>query len=162
MLDNLEIGQSEAFSAAVIYVNTPRDQMQTTMTAAISELMATVNKQGIGPAGPLFAHHKRQSDGFEFEVGVPVSGSVNTIGRVKAGQLPAATVARVVYSGAYEGLHSAWAEFYNRLNTELGAQMTERGLKPGPTFWESYVQGPESNPNPETFRTELVVPLIDV
>src|SRR5688500_19227922 len=36
---------------------------------------------------------------------------ISAVGRVQAGQLPAATVARTVYHGSYEGLGDAWAEF---------------------------------------------------
>jgi effector-binding domain-containing protein len=158
MIEKPEITVTKAVDAAVIHVDTPRSEIQTAMHSAITELMETVNKQGIGPAGPLFAHHTRQSDTLEFDVGVPVSGPVKVTGRVKAGGLPAATVVRSVYTGGYEGLHSAWATFQERVSAELGAQMTERGLTPGATFWETYVQGPETDPNPDTFRTELILP----
>ena len=36
-------------------------------------------------------------------------------GSGRAGELPAARVARTTYHGAYEGLHAAWVEFGKRL-----------------------------------------------
>ena len=49
-------------------------------------------------------------DTFDLEIGVPVTALVSVASRVKAGQSPAATVARTFYHGPCEGLGSAWAE----------------------------------------------------
>jgi len=88
-----------------------------------------------------------QPDTFDFEIGVPVTSPISPFGRVQPGHLPAATVARTVYHGPYEGLGPAWAEF--------DAWITAQGHTPGPDLWECYVAGPELNPDPATFRTEL-------
>jgi effector-binding domain-containing protein len=77
---------------------------------------------------------------------------VSATGRVKASQLPAVTVARTVYHGSYEGLGSAWGEFIGWITTE--------GHTSAPDLWECYVAGPESNPDPATWRTELNRPLV--
>jgi effector-binding domain-containing protein len=90
-------------------------------------------------------------DVFDFEIGVPVKTPVSPVGRVQAGQLPAATVARTVYQGPYEGLGSAWEEFV--------AWIAAEGHTPAADLWECYVAGPESNPDPATWRTELNRPL---
>ncbi len=50
-------------------------------------------------------------DTFDFELGVKINAPVKITGRVKPGELPAAKVARTIYSGPYEGLPSAGAEF---------------------------------------------------
>jgi effector-binding domain-containing protein len=73
-------------------------------------------------------------------------------GRVKASELPAATVARTLHHGNYEGLGSAWGEFMDWIAAE--------GHKPAEDLWECYLAGPESNPDPATWRTELNRPLI--
>jgi effector-binding domain-containing protein len=91
-------------------------------------------------------------DTFDFEIGVPVTGPVSPAGRVKPGQLPATTVARTVYHGAYEGLAAAWGEF--------GAWIVANGHTPAPNLWECYAAGPESSPDPASWRTELNRPLI--
>ena len=72
---------------------------------------------------------------------------------MQASQLPAATVARTVYHGPYEGLGSAWGEFITWI--EAGGYTTR------PDFWECYATGPESGPDPSTWRTELNKPLLD-
>ena len=39
------------------------------------------------------------------------------------------------------------------------AWITAQGLAPGPDLWECYIAGPESDPDPATWRTELNRPL---
>ena len=75
-----------------------------------------------------------------------------TVGRGKAGESPATTVARAVYHGADEGLVVAWSEF--------DAWIAANGHTPGPDLWECFVAGPASNSNPAAWRTELSRPLI--
>lgn len=152
MLDKPQIVQTAAQPTAVIRLTIPREEIRNVMGPGYRELMTAVAAQGIAPAGPWFTHHLRMDpDLFDFEIGVPVTAPVSAAGRVKAGRLPAATVARTVYHGDYEGLGPAWAEF--------DAWITAQGHTPGPDLWECYVVGPESNPDPATWRTELNRPL---
>lgn len=152
MLDKPQIVQTAAQPAAVIRLTIPREEIQSVMGPGHQELMAAVAAQGIATAGPWFSHHLRMDPAiFDFEIGVPVTAPVSAAGRVRAGQLPAATVARTVYHGPYEGLPSAWGEFE--------AWIAAEGHTPGPDLWECYVAGPESSPDPATWRTELHRPL---
>lgn len=153
MLDAPRILHVAARSAAVIRLTIPRAEIQAVMGPGMAELLATVAAQGLAPTGPLFSHHLRMDpDLFDFEIGVPVTGTVTPAGRVQPGQLPAATVARTVYHGGYEGLGSAWGEF--------NLWITAEGHTPAPDLWECYTTGPESGPDPATWRTELNRPLV--
>jgi effector-binding domain-containing protein len=148
MLDKPFLMVTQAQAAAVIHINIPRDQIQEVMGPAIMEVISAVSAQGIGPAGPVFAHHFGMTPGiFNFEVGVPVSGAVQPVGRVIASVVPAATVMRTVYTGPYEGLGDAWEDFQDLVTAE--------GRTLGPNLWESYLQGPETGGDPSTYRTEL-------
>ena len=91
-------------------------------------------------------------DTFDFEIGVPVSSAVAPVGRVKPGKLPAARVARTLLHGGYEGLPDGWGQFMAWLDKE--------GVQKAPDLWEVYVKGPESDPDPATWRTELNKPLL--
>lgn len=154
MIDLPHITQSAAQPAAVIRLTIPRAEIQNAMGPGIGEVMAAAAAQGIGPAGPVFSHHFRMDpDTFDFEVGVPVTAPVTPTGRVTAGELPAAKVARTVYHGGYEGLGDAWREF--------GAWLEAEGLEPASNLWEFYVVGPESGPDSASWRTELNWPLVD-
>ncbi len=153
MIDPPRITQSPSQITAIIRLTVPRNEIKTVMGPGIAELMAVIAAQNIAPAGALFSHHlAMHPDTFDFEIGVPVLQAVSPEGRVQPGRLPATRVARTVYHGAYEGLGAAWKEFH--------AWITTAGHAPGPDLWEAYVAGPESNPDPATWRTQLNRPLI--
>ena len=154
MLEPLQIVQTEAQSAAVIRITVPRAEIQRVMEPAIKELLDGLAARGVAPAGPLFTYHlKTDAQAFDFELGVPVNSPFSASGRVKAGQLPAARVARTVYGGPYEGLYDAWKAF--------GARIAAEGLTPTTGLWERYLSGPESSPDPANWRTELNQPLAE-
>jgi effector-binding domain-containing protein len=148
MLETPKVVQTAAQPTAVIRLTIPRAEIRNVMGPGRGELMAAVAAQGITPAGPWFSHHLRMDPHvFDFEIGVPVTTPVSAAGRVQPAQWPAVTAAQTVYHGAYEGLASAWSE--------LNAWIAAEGHAPSPDLWESYVAGPESNPDPATWRTEL-------
>lgn len=152
MLDEPQITRTDAQPTAVIHLTVPRAEIRNVMGPGYRELMETLAAQGIAPTGPWFTHHLRMDpEIFDFELGVPVAAAVSAAGRVKASRLPAATVARSVYHGDYEGLASAWAQ--------LDAWIAARGHAPGSDLWECYVVGPESSPDPAGFCTQLNRPL---
>ncbi|RYD32473.1 MAG: AraC family transcriptional regulator [Verrucomicrobiaceae bacterium] len=140
--------QTEVQPAAVIHLNIPRDEIQTMMGPAITEVIEAVTSQGIGPAGPVFAHHFGMEPGiFNFHVGVPVHGPVTPAGRVKAAELPDAKVARTIYTGPYEGLGEAWERFVDQLQAG--------GYQLGPSLWERYLTDPSQVPDASHYQTEL-------
>jgi len=153
MIDKPQIVKTDTQRAAIIRFTIPRAEIQNVMGPGMAELNAAVAAQGIAPAGPMFSHHFRMDPAiFDFEIGVPLTAPISPVGRVEAGELPAATVARTVYHGGYEGLGPAWGEFNSWVKAE--------GHTPAPDLWESYVSCPESDPDPSTFRTELNRPLL--
>lgn len=152
MIDPPQITRTAVQQTAIIRLTIPREQVREVMGPGLAEVRAAVAAQGIATAGPWFTHHLRMDpDTFDFEVGVPVAAPVAPMGRVRAGRLPAARVARTVYHGDYEGLGDAWVEF--------GAWIGANGHTPAPDLWECYVAGPESGPDPATWRTQLNRPL---
>lgn len=153
MIDTPQITQSPAQLTAVIHLTIPREQIQEVMGAGITELMSTIAAQGIAPAGPWFTYHLRMDpEIFDFEISVPVTKPVTAAGRVRPGELRAAKVARTIYHGPYEGLGEAWGEFIDWI--------AANGHTAAPDLWECYIAGPESGPDPATWRTELNRPLL--
>jgi len=153
MLDEPRIVRTERQPTAVIRLTVPRAEIQSVMGPAIAEVMAALAAQGVPAAGSVFSHHLLMDpDIFDFEVGMPITAPIAAAGRVRASELPAATVARTVYHGDYEDLGSAWGEFMDWIAAE--------GHQPAQDLWECYVAGPESSPDPATWRTELNRPLI--
>ena len=154
MLDTPHITQTTAQITAIIHLTIPRAEMQKVFGPCIGELMAAIASQGSEPVGSVFTHHlKIVPDIFDFELSVRVSAPVVAAGRVKPSQWPAMKVARTVYHGPYEGLPAAWSEFMGWIEAE--------GHTPAPDLWECYVAGPQSSPDPATWRTELNRPLTD-
>jgi effector-binding domain-containing protein len=152
MIDPPKIVKTDAVQTACIHLTIPRAEIGNVMGPGIGEVMATLQAQGIAPAGPWLSHHLKFEPGtFDFEICVPVTRPVTPAGRVRPGSLPAATVARTVYHGGYEGLGAAWQE--------LDAWVASQGKKPGPSLWEVYLTDPHANPDPATWRTELNRPL---
>lgn len=152
MISTPTIIQTEAHAAAIIHITTPRHEMMKVFGPAVAELMSALAAQGVEPIGAVFAHHLKMSPGvFDFELGVKVTAPVTATGRVKPGQLPAAKVARTIYSGPYEGLPTAWGEF--------DAWMKANGCEQAENLWELYSVGPQSTPDQAGWRTELNRPL---
>ncbi len=152
MLSTPEIIQTVRQSAAVIHLIVPRNEMMKVFGPAVGELMSALAAQGVKPDGAVFAHHLKMSpDSFDFELGVQVSAPVKAAGRVTPGELPAARVARTVYSGSYEGLPAAWEEFTQWIKAN--------GHEQADDLWEVYSVGPQATPDPAGWRTELNRPL---
>ncbi len=152
MIDEPKIVQTEPQHTAVMHLTIPREKIREVMDPGLSEVMAAVAAQGMSPSGSWFTHHfSMHPEIFDFEVGVPVAKPVTASGRVRPSQLPAIKAARTVFQGDYEGLEAAWAEF--------DAWIQSHGHKPRPDLIETYLLGPETNPDPGHWRTELTRPL---
>lgn len=153
MIEAPQVVDTPAQLVATIHVTTPRSEIQHVMGPAIGEAMAAVATQGIGPAGPWFAHHWNTTpDVFDFDICVPVSAPVTAVGRVKPGQRPAVKMVRTVYHGPYEGLAGAWHD--------VSAWVEANGYRTADELYECYVVGPESSAEPADWRTELSRPVI--
>ncbi len=152
MLQTPCIVETPSQTIAIIPLKVPRSEIQQVMGPGIQELLSGIAAQGIAPAGTWFTHHLRMNpDVFDFEIGVPVSRPVTAAGRMLPSERPAMRVAQATYQGPYEGLGAAWGEF----ETWIAAN----GHTSGIDLWECYVAGPESSPDPTTWRTQLNRPL---
>ncbi len=153
MIDTPKVTRTSARLTAVIHLTIPRAEMQTVMGPGLREVMGAIADQGIAAAGPWFTHHLRMApDIFDFEICVPVTAPVSSVGRVRPSEWPAMEVVRTMYHGPYQGLGSAWGE--------LDSWVAANGFTPAEDLWECYLAGPESSPDPSQWRTELNRPLI--
>lgn len=153
MIDDPYVTKTDARRVAKVHLTVPTSEIQTVMGPAIREVYDALAAQGVSPAGPWLTYHLRQpTDVFDFDACVPVSQDVTAVGRVRPGELPAATVARTTYHGPYEGLATAWGEFMGWISAQ--------GHTPREALWEVYVVGPESGLDASEWRTELNRPLL--
>lgn len=119
MIESPQIIQTSTLHAAIIPVTVPRAQIGEAMMPGLTEIMAAVKAQGIGPAGVWFTHHLRiEPEIFDFEICVPVTAAVKPVGRVIPGVWPGMKVIRTVYHGPYEGMGDAWGEFEEWIETQ--------------------------------------------
>jgi effector-binding domain-containing protein len=154
MIDTPTIVKTAVRRAAVVHLVIPRADIQKMMGPGIAEVRAALLAQNIAAVGPWFTHHSRMDPAvWDFDIGVPIGAPVAPTGRVTNGELPAATVARTIYRGGYEGLGDAWPK--------LDAWIVAHGRKPGASLWETYLTDPTANPNPASYQTELTRPLVD-
>lgn len=153
MIEIPQIVQSAAQVYAYIPLVIPRSEIQHVMGPAISEILAALTAQGVSPVGAFFTYHIKMEPGvFNFQVCFPVRAPIVPAGRMQAGTLPAARVARTTYHGAYEGLGQAWGEFKRWVDST--------GHTSRPDLWESYQIGPDRSDDASTWRTELNQPLV--
>lgn len=153
LIETPRILQTQPQLTAFIHLTISRDDIREVMGAGISEVRGVLAAQGIAPAGPwLNRHRKMDPEIFDFEITVPVTQPIVATGRVQPGELPAVRAARTIYRGGYEGLGDAWSEFMEWIAAE--------GHTPAPDLLECYLSGPEADPDPANWRTELTRPLL--
>ena len=114
--------------------------------AAFTEVPAVAARQGLHLTGAPFGRYRFAPDGtVNVEAGFPVSGVVESAGRVEPGVLPGGTVARTLHVGSYDTVADAYeaAESY----------LTRRsGHEPSGPAWECYLDDPDvAAPRTEVF-----------
>ena len=153
MIDTPQIVQTETIPTAVLRAKVPSREIQTQMGVLLQELGAEVRAQNVPVTGPWFTHHfYRPAEFFDFELCFPVAHPIQANGRVQPGEWPAMRVVRTVYQGPYDGLVNGWGEFVQWVEKE--------GLSISGEIWERYLVGPDTESDPQKWRTELNRPLI--
>lgn len=121
---------------------------------AFGQTMATLQAQGVQPAGPPFGrYYGMPTDVVDVEAGFPVSTAITPAGDVRPGTLPAGSVVEAVHVGPYDTMTDTYAE--------VEKFIANAGLVAGPVMWESYVTGPEEHPDPATWQTRICWPVSD-
>jgi AraC family transcriptional regulator len=123
--------------------------------AAFDQLVPVIDayleKQGIERAGPPMAlFHDYREDHVDLEVAVPVGGPAEGEGRIEARELPGGRAAVATHKGPYETL--------GKVHEALDAFAHERGGHGG-VARQVHLVGPGDDPDPATWRTEVVYPL---
>ena len=82
MIDTPQITRTTAQLAALIQLTIPRAEIRSAMGPGLTEVMAAIKAQGIGPAGPWFTHHLKMNPAtFDFEICAPVTAPVAPLKR---------------------------------------------------------------------------------
>ena len=120
---------------------------------AYTETAKQAQTSGVEIAGPPFARYERLNGperGFAIEAGFPVSRAVDGSGDVEASALPCGPAAATWHIGPYDTMQPTYAA----VMTWIEAQ----GATPSGTPWEVYYSDRSTEPDPSTWRTEIIWP----
>ncbi len=139
--------QVTAVARAVLTVAELGPWLGKTYAATAGRLAA----QGAGPAGPPFARFHALGGGrFEVEAGFPASRLIDGNGDVQPSELPGGQVAVTIHIGPYDQMEPAYQA--------LASWVSEHGGELAEDAWEVYFSDPSTEPDPATWRTEVVQP----
>lgn len=142
----------------------PHTELPTVIPQSIDEVMDWLQKQGIQPTGaPFIRYHViDMAARLDIEVGWPVAKALSGNGRIAPGVLPAGRYAALVYRGVENGIKG---------NGVLIDWANENGIKwdrwddpNGDAFasrYEIFLTGPEDDPDPAKWDTEVAIKLAD-
>ena len=141
------------------------EEMDTVPPQLHDEVFAWLETQGVPPAGaPFIRYHViNMSAQLDIELGVPVARPLSGDERIRPGVIPAGHYASLVYTGDYAGLIEAnrvlidWAK-ENGITWD--AWEAENGDAFGGRF-EFYPNGPDTEPDPAKWETEVAIRLAD-
>jgi effector-binding domain-containing protein len=106
---------------------------------------------GSFPAGPPFArYHRVGEEKFEVAAGFPVLTPIVGDGDVHPLTLPGGTAASTVHVGPYDAMEPAYRAIFEWITTHHAGA--------GGDPWEIYLSDPAAEPDPATWRTEIVQP----
>lgn len=130
----------------------------------MGELFDAVNAKGIQPVGPVFFKYDTVAmPDLEIEFGVPVAAAVSAGGRLASGTLPAGRYAELTYWGHYDNLIDvtamlmgwAWQRgiIWDATEASDGEHFASR--------LELYHNGPDDEPDPDKWKTTLLIRIKD-
>lgn len=118
---------------------------------AIGAVAQALASQGVAYLGPPFArYHRLGPQQFDVEVGFPTAVGVSQIGDVLASSLPGGPVAVLNYIGPYDEMEAAYVA--------LAEWIAQTGGRPTGDPWEVYLSDPVQEPDPQKWRTDIVMP----
>jgi effector-binding domain-containing protein len=148
----IEVKDLEPRPTVVIRATAPRSKLPQMFPELLGELFGYVGEVGVQPSGGPFARFfGAREESIDFEIGVPVAGTVAGRGRIASGELPGGSVAVTWHIGPYDGLADAYEA--------IEGWMRETGRESAGPMWEIYHSDPEREPDPASWRTEVCWPI---
>ena len=140
-----------AASTAVVRSSVLVSEIPGFMSHAFRSVAQILANQGISVAGPPFArHHHVDDDRFSIEAGFPTTSAVLPTDDVVASSLPSGLAAVMTYVGPYDEMKPAYEA--------LAEWIVRNGGTPASSPWEVYFTDPAEEPDPQKWRTEIVMP----
>lgn len=144
---NIEVKDIAAQKALTIKVSVPSNTIGQKMGELYGKLFGHLGESGLQPAGAPFAvYYSYDPNGnTEFEVGVPVSSTVQGSTEMIYKEYPAMKVISSLFVGPYDKM----APVYEALKKYA----TDNKLETQPATWEVYLTDPGSEPDPSKYKT---------
>ena len=138
--------------AAVVRAEVPMAELRAVFARGFTAVMRAVQAQGVAIVGPPFGYYPRMpGETVAVLVGFPVAGAITADGDVEPFELPGGLAVTGTHVGPYEAL----AQTYE----QLMSWTTAEGLTLAEGMWESYLSDPGAEPDPTTWRTQIVWPV---
>lgn len=151
-MSEIQITECVEQLTAGVRAKVPMSELTEFFSRAFTETMAALNAQGAHPVGPPFGkYYGMPGEVVDVEAGFPVAVAIEPSGDVIPGVLPGGRMVEAVHVGPYDTMERTYAEIQKFI---AGA-----GLSPGDTMWESYLSDPGSQPDPQTWRTQIFWPV---
>jgi effector-binding domain-containing protein len=152
MAYDVEVKDLEERLVATVRVKTTPDRIGETFREVMPEVSAQLAAAAVQPPNPMFAiYHSYSQDEVDMELGLPLPGPIPTEGRVVGHELPATLAAVTWHHGSYDTI----GEAFRAVEAWIEQEGKERA---GPPF-EVYWTGPEDDPDPAAWRTEVGYPI---
>jgi effector-binding domain-containing protein len=135
---------------AVVRTELPAEDLAGWLSVAYHAVVDYLRRRGTHPAGPPFARIAFQDGTVAAEAGFPVTHEVAGDGYVEASVLPGGPAAVTTHLGRYENLEVAYRAVRD--------WVADHGYVPAGPQWEVYHTDPTAEPNPERWRTDVVLP----
>ncbi|HEX7107179.1 MAG TPA: GyrI-like domain-containing protein [Acidothermaceae bacterium] len=147
----IEQRQLASATTAVVRSSLLVGEIPAFMRHAFGSAARILASQGISLAGPPFARYDHvDGDRFIVEAGFPTTPAVTPTDDVLAAALPAGPAAVLTYVGPYDEMKSAYEA--------LAEWIVRNGGTPAGSPWEIYFTDPAHEPDPQKWRTEIVMP----
>ena len=113
---------------------------------------AEIEKQGVEQAGPPIAmYHGIPTDTIDITAGFPVNQPITPANGTVVATLSGGPAIETIHTGSYDSMTGT----YNDLMTWL----EEQHIAVPEDMWEEYLIGPDTEADPATWQTRIVIPL---
>lgn len=151
----IKLINAEPVHAAVVKYKTPVAKIPENMGKAFGSVASYLESKHLAPSAMPFSMYLSMSpdnDG-EWEVisGMPVDAEITKENDVEPFDLPAGKVAVATHIGPYDTLEKTYSK--------VDHWIKKHHLKPAGMMWEYYFNGPNSEPDPSKWRTDIYWPV---
>ncbi len=149
----IEVKELEAAKVLAIKATVKSDAVGAKMGEIYPRLMDCLKKSGIDMTGPPYSkYYSWDPEGeTEMEAGIPVSGPAECEEDIEYIELPPCKVVTAMHTGPYEKISPVYDAIQGYIN--------ENGMKINGAVWEVYITDPNSEPDPEKYKTQVYFPV---